>query len=397
MSDQKNSKITDPAIFDVLKKLEGRNDFKSLRIKHLLSLPDLTRTVGSPLKFLIDAVLAIPRFQNFDVIEVPEIVSVKNNFDFLNTPPEHLSRRETDTYYLEKDWILRTHTTVMWPYYFSEENMMKLENEGEIGALCYGKVYRKDEIDRSHYPVFHQIDGLYVCRKDKKIIGIQELTEVLVDIAKNIYGQDVEYKIQEDIFPFTNPSVEVVIHWGEKLRRPAGSESRPEASGWLEIVGAGVVHTQVLKNLGFGPEIYNGWAFGFGLERLAMIKMEIPDIRIFWSKDPRITSQFKNLNSRFEEVSKYPMTYRDISLVVDKNVSLNNYYEIIRDCGGDLVEEVSLLDKYENAEKFGADKISYTFRIVYRSHERTLTNEEVNKIQVAIEARTKEEFKAVVR
>jgi len=125
--------------------------------------------------------------------------------------------------------------------------------------------------------------------------------------------------------------------------------------------------------------------------------MNIPDIRIFWSTDPRITSQFKNLESQFKEVSKYPMTYRDISFVIQKDVSLNNYYEMIRDCGGDLVEVVTLTDKYENAEKFGADKISYTFRIVYRSHERTLTNEEVNKIQAEIEARTKGEFGALVR
>jgi phenylalanyl-tRNA synthetase alpha chain len=91
------------------------------------------------------------------------------------------------------------------------------------------------------------------------------------------------------------------------------------------VVGAGVVHTQVLKNLCIDPEVYNGWAFGFGLERLAMAKMNISDIRVFWSDDPRITSQFKNLESQYQEVSKYPMTYRDISFVVGKDVSLNSY------------------------------------------------------------------------
>ena len=359
MPQEKNIIIKDPEAEKILACLEAKNDFKSLRIKNLLALPDLTRTTGSPIKFLVETILKIPRFQNFDIIQVPEIVSVKDNFDLLNTPAEHPSRRETDTYYLEKDRVLRTHTTVMWPYYLTEENKKKLGNEGEIGALCYGKVYRKDEIDRSHYPAFHQIDSFYICRKDnpvrsrppiaggtataasgrsasngvKKIIGIPELSEVLVDIAKNIYGPAVEYKIQEDTFPFTNPSEEVVIHWGEK---------------WLEIVGAGGIHTQVLKNLGIDPEIYNGWAFGFGLERLAMIKMEIPDIRIFWSKDPRITSQFKDLNSKYEPVSKYPFVSRDISFVVGNDVNLNTYYEIIRDRGGDLIEELTLLDKYED-------------------------------------------------
>jgi len=365
-----------------LSRLDKKDDFKSLRIKKLLAFPDLTRIENSPLKFLVDAILAIPRFQNFDVIEVPEIVSVKNNFDLLNTPPEHPSRRESDTYYLEPNWVLRTHTTVMWPFYLSSENKAKLETEGEIGVLCYGKCYRKDEIDRSHYPVFHQIDGLYLSRKAKKVIGIPELQEVLIDVAKKIYGEEIQYKFNEDSFPFTTPSLEMTIKWGE---------------GWLEILGAGVVHGQVLKNLGIDPDVYNGWAFGTGLERLAMIKMNIPDIRIFWSKDSRIISQFKDLNSQFEEVSKYPMSYRDISFIVEKTANLNNYYEIVRDLAGDLVEEVKLFDKYENAEKFGEDKISYTFRIIYRSHERTLTNEEVDKIQNSIEERTKEEFKAVVR
>src|SRR3989344_2838835 len=165
MLQRNNARITDQEVEKILTLLQTRGDFKSLRIKNLLVLPDLTRTTGSPIKFLIDAILNIPRFQNFDIIEVPEIVSVKNNFDLLNTPAEHPSRRETDTYYLEKDRVLRTHTTVMWSYYLTEENKKKLQAEGEVGALCYGKVYRKDEIDRSHYPAFHQIDGLYICRK----------------------------------------------------------------------------------------------------------------------------------------------------------------------------------------------------------------------------------------
>lgn len=374
--------ISDPETPAILSRLQSKTDFKSLRLKRLLALPDLTRTEGSPLKFLVDTIIKIPRFENFDIVNIPEIVTVRNEFDLLNAPPDHPSRRETDTYYLDKDWHLRTQTTVMWPYYLSPENIKKLETEGELGALCYGKVYRKDEIDRSHYPVFHQIDGLYICRKDIKIIDLKELAEVLVDIVKSIYGPDIEYKISEVTFPFTHPSLEVTIKWKDQ---------------WLEVVGSGLVHTQVLKDLGIDSSIYNGWAFGFGLERLAMIKMEIPDIRIFWSTDKRITSQFKDLNSCFREISKYPMTYRDISFIVGKDTNLNNYYEIIRDCSGDLVEEVSLLDKYENKEKFGENKISYTFRIVYRSHERTLTNEEINKIHGLIETRTKQELNAVVR
>ena len=128
-----------------------------------------------------------------------------------------------------------------------------------------------------------------------------------------------------------------------------------------------------------------------------MKKMNIPDIRIFWSDDSRITGQFKDIDSQYKEISKFPMTYRDISFVVDKNASLNNYYEIVRDCAGNLVEQVELSDKYTDEQKFGKDKISYTFRIVYRSPERTLTNEEVNQIQEKIIEKTKEELRAAIR
>ncbi|MCL5004749.1 MAG: hypothetical protein M1170_02275 [Patescibacteria group bacterium] len=367
----------------LLEELKLKNDIPSQRIKRLLAFPDLTRKENSPLKFIVDKILAMEMFRDFDVIEIPEIVSVRDNFDLLNSPADHPSRKETDTYYVSKDYILRTQTTVMWPFYLQkEEGKNKLEKEGEIGLLSYGKVFRKDEIDRNHFPVFHQIDGLYICKKEKKIIGIPELQEVLSAITKAIYGDAVEFRFLEDVFPFTHPSTQIEIKQGDK---------------WLEIVGAGVVHTQVLSNLGIDPNVYNGWAFGFGLERIAMGKMNIPDIRIFWSDDPRITSQFKDINSQYKEVSKYPMTYRDISFMVDKSVSLNNYYEIVRDFAENLIEEVKLLDKYEDEQKFGKDKISYTFRIVYRSPERTLTNEEVNQIQEKIIKETQEELKAGIR
>lgn len=367
----------------LLEELKQKNNIASQRIKKLLTLPDLTRKENSPLKFIVDKILAMEIFKDFDVIEVPEIVSVRNNFDLLNAPLDHPSRKETDTYYVGKDYILRTQTTVMWPFYLQkEEGKKKLEKEGEIGLLCYGKVFRKDEIDRNHFPIFHQIDGLYICKKEKKIIGILELQEILTAITKAIYRDSVVFRFLEDTFPFTKPSTQIEIQREDK---------------WLEIVGAGVVHTQVLSNLGIDPSIYNGWAFGFGIERIAMAKMNISDIRIFWSYDSRITGQFKNIDSQYEEVSKFPMTYRDISFIVSQNTSLNNYYEIVRDCAGNLVEQVELLDKYIDKKKFGDDKISYTFRIIYRSPERTLTNEEVNKIQEKIIEKTKEELEAIIR
>ena len=374
--------ITDPKEQETLARMERQTDFKSLRLLRLLRLPDLTRKEHSPVKILFDQILNLPRFKDFDLVDFPKIVTVEENFDLLNTPKDHSSRRETDTYYTDEHHVLRTQMTVMWPFYLKDKKVLeRLEKTGEIMALSRGIVFRKDEIDKHHFPAFHQIDGLYICRKSKKVITQEDLKEVQIDLAKSIFGQDIEYKFLVDTFPFTDPSVEMDIKFNGE---------------WMEVNGAGLVHGQVLKNFNLDPEIYNGWAFGFG-DRLAMIKMGISDIRILWSEDPRITGQFKDIDSKFKEVSKYPSTLRDISFVVDKSVSLNNYFEIVREYAGNLAEEVKLIDKYENTEKFGENKVSYTFRIVYCSPERTLTNEEVNVIQQKIQEKTETELRAILR
>lgn len=367
----------------LLLEIKNRKDVDGMRLQRLLNLPDLSRKENSPLKFIVDKIVAMPEFKNFDVINIPEIVSVRDIFDLLNAPQDHPSRKEADTYYVDKDHVLRTQTTVMWTFYLQRpEVQKKLEEFGELGLLSFGKAYRKDEIDRSHFPVFHQVDGLYLCKTKDREIGLKDLQDALAGITKNIYGDSVVFRFLKDTFPFTDPSTQIEIQRG---------------NDWLEIVGAGVVHKKVLANLNIDPNVYNGWAFGFGLERLSMIKNNVSDIRIFWSEDPRIIKQFTSIDSQYQEVSKYPMTYRDISFVISKETSLNNYYEIVRDCAGNVVEEVKLSDKYENKEKFGKNKISYTFRIVYRSPERTLTNEEVNAIQEKIQERTIKELNANIR
>lgn len=375
--------LSDPAEAEALARLSARQDFEALRIRRLLSLPDLTRTPQSPLKLMVDAVLALLRFQDFDVLEIPAVVSTADNFDVLNTPPDHPSRRPTDTYYLDDHTVLRTHTTVMWPYYFRQPGVREqLQGGRAVGALAYGSTYRKDEIDRTHYPVFHQIDGLYLRPRSAGDVTVADLEEVLGDIVRALYGPAVKWKTVPDTFPFTDPSLEVQVE----------VEGRT-----LEVLGSGLVHPAVVKNLGLDPAGVSGWAFGFGVDRLAMLKMQIPDIRILWSKDPRITSQFKDLNSVYRPVSRYPSVVRDISFVVGRGMSLNTYYEIVRELGGDLVEEVTLLDRFENAEKFGLDSVSYTFRIVYQSFERTLTNDEVSAIQDTIIRETRERLSASIR
>lgn len=368
---------------ELVKELEKRTDIKAERIKRLLKLPDLTKKENSPVKILVDQILNLPRFKDFDLMDFPKIVTVEENFDVLNAPKDHPSRRESDTYYLDATHILRTQTTAMWPYYLrNQEVLERLEKDGSVALLSHGIVFRKDEIDRKHFPAFHQIDGLYICKKSQQVITQKDLEEVEEDIVKSIFGKDVKFRFLVDSFPFTDPSVQIEIWFN---------------NDWMEVVGSGLVHKQVLKNLNIDPEIYNGWAFGFGVERLAMIKMGIPDIRILWSDDPRITTQFKDINSKFKEVSKYPPISRDISFIIDKSINLNNYYEIVRDFAENIIEEVKLLDSYEDDKKFGKDKKSYTFRIVYRSPEKTLTNEEINKIQEEIRSETVKELNAVLR
>ncbi|PJE69630.1 MAG: hypothetical protein COU98_00850, partial [Candidatus Staskawiczbacteria bacterium CG10_big_fil_rev_8_21_14_0_10_38_10] len=341
--------INDQKENDLTEELEKRDDIKAERIKKLLKLPDLTKKENSPVKILFDQIINLPMFADFDLVDFPRIVTIDECFDLLNMPKDHPARRETDTYYLDDVHILRTHTTAFWSFYLKNKKILeKLEKEGEIKALAPGIVFRKDEIDRNHYPAFHQIDGLLICKKSKKIITQKDLKEVQVELAKGIFGSDIEWRFIPDEFPYTVESLEMNIKFNGE---------------WMEVNGAGLVHPQCLKNFGLDPEIYNGWAFGFG-DRLAMIKMGIPDIRVLWSEDPRITGQFEDINSRYKEVSKYPATSRDISFIIDKNINLNNYYEIVRDFAKNLIEEVKILDSYENEEKFGKDKKSYTFRIV---------------------------------
>ncbi len=364
------------------KKLEKQSDPESERLIRFLKMPDLSRMPGSPIYELVQRIVNLERFADFDIIRVPEIVPADTSFDLFDFPEDHPARSKSDTYYLDDNNILRTHTTIMWYYYLMEDAIKKKIEKGlPVGSLSYGKVYRKDEIDRHHMNVFHQMDGWFLCRKEERIITSEDLQNVLIEIAKTVFGNDVKYRFNEDRFPYTDPSLEMEIEKSNK---------------WIEVLGSGVVKGKVLQNLGVDPNQYNGWAFGFGLERLAIASMELPDIRLLWSEDERVKKQLR-LGNAFKEVSKFPPITRDISFVVDKNFIPNNYFDLIRDLGGDLVEEVKLLDKYENAEKFGQDKISYTYRIIYRSNERTLETSEVDPIQDNIYQETKNQFNAGIR
>jgi len=366
----------------IKERLKGSSGIESQRLLRYLEMPDLTRKEGSPIKEMVDRFTGLNIFQDFDVIEVPEIVSAQLSFDLFDFPADHPVRSRSDTYYIDDKYILRTHTTVMWYYYLCEKSVKERMATGRpVGCFSFGKVYRKDEIDRNHMNVFHQIDGWYLVPRDQKVITSEDLRGVLASMARAIFGAGIQIRFNPDTFPYTYPSLEMEIN---------------KNGVWLEVAGAGVVKDSVLENFGVNSSKWNGWAFGPGLERLAMVSMDLPDIRLLWSDDPRITKQLV-LGHKFREVSKYPPITRDISFIVGKDFVPNNYFDLVRDLGGGLVEEVKLLDKYEDDKKFGKDRMSYTYRIVYRSNDRTLVSGEVDEIQDELYRQTKEQFGAEIR
>jgi phenylalanyl-tRNA synthetase alpha chain len=372
-------KVNDPNEEALKSFLNERTDPEAARLRRFVALPDLSRTEGSPLKEIVDRTLKVKSLEGFDTIEIPEIVPTEILFDLFNMPEGHPARSKSDTYYVDEKNVLRTHDTVFWYYYLNRPEVKERITRGEaFGAICHGKVYRKDEIDNRHMNIFHQMGGLYLA-PDSMSVTPEDLKNTLSEIARAIFGEKVEFRFYDHQFPYTEPSFEMEAFINGR---------------WIEMLGSGMPRKSVLEN--FGLRGYHGWAFGFGLERLAIASMELPDIRLLWSSDPRVKEQLK-LGNKYKEVSKFPPVIRDISFIVPKEFVVNDYFDLIRDVVGEMAENVELLDKYENAEKFGADKISYTFRVTYRHLERTLTNEEVNILHAELERRTETDFKAEIR
>ncbi len=367
---------------DLLAKLEPKTDVQSLRMKKYLSMPDLSRTIGSPIHEIVQRILVQDDFKDFDIIKVPEVVPVDVSFDIYGFAPDHPARSPSDTYFLDEQNILRPHTTVMWYYYLNQPDVKEKMARGEaVGFFSFGKVYRKDEIDRNHMNIFHQMDGGFLIPKSKKVINVEDLQKVLSDIAKAVFGPDIKYRFNPDTFPYTDPSLEMEIEVGGR---------------WIEVLGCGIMTDNLIRNLGLNPEEWSNWAFGFGLERLAIISMDLPDIRLFWSEDERVKKQLV-LGQKYHEVSKFPPAVRDISFIVPKTFVPNDYFDFVRETIPEIIEQVELLDKYENDQKFGPDKLSYAYRITYRSLDRTLTSEEVEKIHKNLEVETAKNFEATIR
>lgn len=294
------------------------------------------------------------------------VVKIEDNFDKLLIPKDHPARAQTDTYYVDAHNVLRTHTSA---------HQNDLLSKGHKRFLVTGDVYRKDDIDSCHYPVFHQMEGVAVMEDGQD--AETELKKYL-DGLINVLFPGCEYRFKEDYFPFTHPSFEVEVMFQGK---------------WLEILGCGVVQSEILKNCDL--EGNTAWAFGLGLERLAMILFNIPDIRYFWSDDERFHKQFSSGELiEFVPYSKYPAVTRDIAFWVGDNFNHNGFCEIVREKGGDLVENVELVDQFTNAK---TGRSSKCYRIIYRSNDKSLTNEEINSIQEDLKNAVISEFEVEIR
>ncbi|XP_066480478.1 phenylalanine--tRNA ligase, mitochondrial isoform X1 [Tiliqua scincoides] len=331
-----------------------------------------------------------PLFSVYD--DLPPVVTVEQNFDRLLIPQDHPSRKKGDNYYLNCTHMLRAHTSA---------HQWDLMHSGLDAFLVVGDVYRRDQIDSTHYPVFHQMEGVRLFSNHELFSDVHDgdsfclfedghrtphkqethtmeavkfmeysLKQALTKLVVHLFGDGLEIRWVNCYFPFTHPSFEMEINFqGE----------------WMEVLGCGVMEQQLVNSAGAENKI--GWAFGLGLERLAMILYGIPDIRLFWSEDERFLKQFCvpciDDKIQFQPFSKYPPVINDISFwLPSEKYSENDFYDLVRTIGGDMVENVSLIDEYTHPK---TKRVSHCYRITYQHLERTLTQKEVNSIHQAIE------------
>lgn len=245
-----------------------------------ISMPGKKQAIGKkhPLELTLDRVKEIFIEMGFAIEEGPEVELDYYNFEALNIPKNHPARSEQDTFYINDNIVLRTQT--------SPVQARVMENQKPpIKMIAPGKVYRSDAVDATHSPIFYQMEGLVI----DKNVTFADLKGTLDLFAKKMFGENVKTKFRPHHFPFTEPSAEVdatcFVCGGEGCRVCKGS-------GWIEILGCGMVHPQVLKNCGIDPEEYSGFAFGFGIDRMVMLSYGIDDIRQLYESDMRFLNQF---------------------------------------------------------------------------------------------------------
>ncbi len=231
-----------------------------------------------PLNIVLNDLIDIFQSMGFDVVDGPEVETEHYCFEALNVPKDHPARDMQDTFYLAENLLLRTQTSA------AQARTME-QRKPPIRIICPGRVFRADEVDATHSPVFHQVEGLVV----DKGITLCDLKGVLEQFAHEIYGPETEVKFRPSFFPFTEPSVEVDVTCSEC----GGKGCRVcKGTGWIEILGAGMVHPRVLAGCGIDPEEYTGFAFGIGLDRLTTTRYKISDIRLLFENDQRFLEQF---------------------------------------------------------------------------------------------------------
>ena len=276
LRDELNEKIEEKQ-----KELKRKELLKKLETENIdVTEPSKKTNIGSfhPITQIINEVEEIFLGMGYQIADGPEVEKAIYNFDKLNTPPDHPARDIQDTFYITSDIVLRSQT--------SPVQARVMENKKPpIKIICPGAVYRSDSVDSTHSPVFHQIEGLVI----DKNISMTDLKGTLEMFAKKCLGANTKIRFRPHHFPFTEPSAEADVSCfvcGGKGCRVCKEE------GWIELLGCGMVHPNVLKNCGIDPEEYSGFAFGFGVERIAMAKFGIDDMRLLFENDVRFLKQF---------------------------------------------------------------------------------------------------------
>ncbi|HHX69930.1 MAG: phenylalanine--tRNA ligase subunit alpha [Miniphocaeibacter sp.] len=247
---------------------------------------DVTAKKGSlkighrhPLNKTMEELENLFQTMGFSIIEGPEVETVANNFDLLNSPKNHPSRDLSDTFYINEDILLRTHTSTV-------QIRTMLNNKPPIRMVSAGRTFRFDDVDDTHSPMFHQIEGLVV----DKNVTMSNLIHTLDVFIREFFGEDMKTRYRPHYFPFTEPSAEVDVSCFA-----CHGEGCPECNytGWsMELLGCGMVHPNVLRNCGIDPEVYSGFAFGMGVDRITMVKHGIDNIRLLYDNDKRFLEQF---------------------------------------------------------------------------------------------------------
>lgn len=251
-----------------------------------ITLPATKIECGAPniLEKLIEEIEELMMSMGYDVVDGPEVEKDEYNFDLLNLPKGHPARDAQDTFYIEDEEILlRSQTSPV-----QIRTMLANKEKTPIRMICPGKTFRRDDDDATHSHQFMQIEGLLVDKKEKNI-SLSDLKGTFDIIVKKIFGDGVETRFRPSYYPFTEPSVEGDISC---FKCQGKGCNICKNTGWITIVGAGIVHPNVLKNCGYDPDVYTGFAFGFGAERMAMLKYGISDIRTFYTNDLREIKTF---------------------------------------------------------------------------------------------------------